>query len=35
MRGDRCAVGVGLALFVIGLSLPVAAQLPLASIRSS
>lgn len=35
MRSHRSAVGVGLALFVIGVSLPVAAQLPLASIRSS
>ena len=35
MGSHRCAVGIGLALFAIGGSLPVAAQLPLASIRSS
>lgn len=35
MRSHRCAGGIGFALLAIGVSLPVAAQLPLASIRSS
>jgi hypothetical protein len=35
MRSRRCAIGVGLALFAIWVSLPGAAQLPLASIPSS
>jgi hypothetical protein len=35
MRSHRCAVSIGLALFAIGVSLTVAAQLPLASIPSA